>query len=267
MHVSPARAFLFAPLIAGLLLPLSAWGQFGAELQPVTARAFDQYQRTSEAQLNWRARYPNLAPGEIRIDPATADGSTDIDGGIVHDWIAAVVVPGATVEQVLELLQDYDSYSDIYEPEVMDARVLDQSGNDWRVFLKMYKQKVLTAELNGEFDVEYRDRGRGRWTMVSRSTRIAEVEEGAELPVGKGQGFLWRLNAYWLVEPRPEGVYLEVRSVSLSRDVPFGLGFVIKPFITGVPRESLNDTMVHTVQALEARVAAVRAVEHPAVAE
>ncbi len=264
--------------LPGLLLlalfPASAWAQFGAQLQSKTTREFNQYQSSSEAAMKWTPRYGSLAPGEVRIEPASGDGNTDIDDGIVHDWVAATIVRDATVDQVIELLQDYEAYPNMYTPEVQDARVISHRGNDWRVFLQMYKEKVLSATLNGEFDVEYRDRGRGRWTMVSRSTRIVEVDEGKELPVGKGHGFLWRLNAYWLVEPRPEGVYLEVRSMSLSRDVPFGLGMVVKPFITSVPRESLNDTMTNTVKELKRRVALARRApvelasgKHPAVAE
>lgn len=266
-------AFALAILCAALF-PASAWAQFGAELKSKTARQFDQYESSSEAEMKWTPRYGSLAPGEVRIAPAKGDGNTDINDGIVHDWVAAAIVRDATVDQVIELLQDYDQYPEMYTPEVQKARVLSHRGNDWHVYLQMFKEKVLSATLNGEFDVEYRDRGRGRWTMISRSTRIAEVDDGKELPVGKGQGFLWRLNAYWLVEPRPEGVYLEVRSMSLSRSVPFGFGFVVKPFITSVPRESLNDTMTNTVKELERRVALARrapvelaAGKHPAVAE
>ena len=58
----------------------------------------------------------------------------------------------------------------------------------------------------------------------------------ASSPPGTGHGFLWRMNAYWLIEPRPEGVYLECRSLSLSRSIPAGLGWLIEPFVTSVPK-------------------------------
>jgi hypothetical protein len=86
--------------------------------------------------------------------------------------------------------------------------------------------------------------------LRSRSTRIAELDGDRELPTGSGHGFLWRLNAYWFIEPRPEGVYLECRSISLSRDVPFVLSLAVKPFVTSVPRESLQSTMEATIRAL-----------------
>jgi hypothetical protein len=58
------------------------------------------------------------------------------------------------------------------------------------------------------------------------------------------------LNAYWLLEQRPEGVYLECRSISLSRDIPAGLGWAIRPMMTTVPRKSLHDTLEATARAV-----------------
>ena len=74
-----------------------------------------------------------------------------------------------------------------------------------------------------------------------------------ELPAGTGHGFLWRLNAYWLIEPRPNGVYLECRTISLSRDIPFGLGWAVGPFVRTLPTESLHLTMDATASAMAAR--------------
>ena len=90
-----------------------------------------------------------------------------------------------------------------------------------------------------------------RWSVASRSTRIAEMDGDQELPPGNDHGFLWRMNAYWLIEQRPEGVYLECRTISLSRDIPLMLSLAIKPFVTTVPRESLQETMEATLRAFK----------------
>src|SRR6185503_4958182 len=116
--------------------------------------------------------------------------------------------------------------------------------------LQLYKKKLFTANLATEYEIEYRPLGPGRWAILSHSTKVAEVDRGRELPVGQDHGFLWRLNAYWLLEQRPEGVYIECRAISMSRDVPTGLGWAMKPMVTSVPRESLRDTLEDTVQAL-----------------
>jgi hypothetical protein len=61
--------------------------------------------------------------------------------------------------------------------------------------------------------------------------------------VGDDRGFLWRLNAYWRYEAVPGGVIAECESVSLSRDVPFGLGLVAGPIIRSTARESMERTL------------------------
>ena len=93
----------------------------------------------------------------------------------------------------------------------------------------------------------------------SVATRIAEVVNPAqpdehEKPVGHDGGFLWRLNSYWRFEEKDGGVYVEVESISLTRDIPMGLGWLIKPFVTSIPRESLQMTLGSTRSAAEARL-------------
>ena len=67
---------------------------------------------------------------------------------------------------------------------------------------------------------------------------------------------MWRLNSYWRFDAREGGVYVECESISLTRDIPAGLAWLIKPFITGIPKESLQMTMSSTRAAVLARLAA-----------
>ena len=76
------------------------------------------------------------------------------------------------------------------------------------------------------------------------------MDNGRPLPPGTGHGFAWRANTYWLLAPRSEGVYLECRIITLSRDVPAALAWAIKPMITSVPRETLRNTLEATIRAL-----------------
>jgi hypothetical protein len=126
---------------------------------------------------------------------------------------------------------------------------------------------VFTTVLNSEYNVVYRPLGGGRWIISSHSTRVAELDDDHELPLGKGRGFLWRLNSYWLIEPRANGVYMECRAISLSRDIPFGLNFAVGPIIRTLPRESLQSTMSATAKALGHPIAAAVGRENPAVAQ
>jgi len=87
---------------------------------------------------------------------------------------------------------------------------------------------------------------------------VEEVEDPGNqrekvLPPDTGHGFLWRLYSHWRFEERDDGVYVECRAISLTRDVPFGLRWAIEPIIQKLPQESLTKTLEAARIALQAR--------------
>ena len=247
----PMMRFLsFAARMLPLLaLPAALNAQFMTELAPQTNQAFEQYEKAAEARMDWQAHL-SPAPGEVKIAASEANSLIEVTGGLIHDWRAATYAQGATVEQVLAVLEDYANYKTIYAPEVTDSRVLSHDGNRWRLYLRLVKKKVLTVTLDTEYEADYKSLGNGRWAKLSHSVKLTEVSGGKQLPAGTGHGFLWRLDSYWLVEPRPDGVYMECRSISLSRNIPAVLDWIVRPMVTSVPRESLRGTLEATVRAL-----------------
>lgn len=233
-----------------LLIPSSLLAQFRTSLTPATNQAFTDYQSKVESQLDWSPRFTAARPGEISIAPLNKDGSIEIQNGVIHDWGAATVAKATTVAKVLAVLQDYDNFKNIYKPEVADSKLMRRDGNHIHAYLRLVKKKGLTAILNSEYDVDYKPLSGERWAILSRSTKVNEIDGDHELADGQGHGFLWRMNAYWLLEPRPEGVYVECRVLSLTRDIPTGLGWIVKPIVSGLPRESLRLTLQNTLQAL-----------------
>jgi hypothetical protein len=86
---------------------------------------------------------------------------------------------------------------------------------------------------------------------VSKSIRIDEVENPGKpnehaLPPGTGQGFLWKLDTYWRFEERDGGTWVECEAISLTRDIPTGLNWLIHPIIRDLPKESLQNTLSQT---------------------
>ena len=105
--------------------------------------------------------------------------------------------------------------------------------------------------LNTDHEVRYIPIDGKRWCSKSYSTRIAELESPGEpgereLPPGHDHGFLWRLNSYWRFEERDGGVYVECEAISLTRDIPAGLGWLISPIVRSLPRESLANLLQAT---------------------
>ena len=64
-------------------------------------------------------------------------------------------------------------------------------------------------------------------------------------PPDAGYGFLWRLDTYWRFEERDGGAYAECRAISLTRDIPTVLKWIIEPMVRSLPK----DTLIHTLKA------------------
>jgi hypothetical protein len=196
-----------------------------------------------------------IRQGRIVAQFWSGDRPVKVPSGLVHDWIGAVFIPETTVDATLTLIQDYDNHKNIYKPEVIDSVLKSRHGNDFKIYLRLLKEKVITVVLDTDHDVHYVSLDRTKWFCRSHTTRIAEVEEAGNpketvRPPDTGHGFLWRLNSYWKFEEKKGGVYAECRAVSLTRDVPFGLGWLIEPIIQKLPRESLINTLESTRRAL-----------------
>jgi hypothetical protein len=237
------------------------------QLKPAAVEAFDKYMQAAQARFDsslrggaflWVDASPDrkraVRDGKILAEPSNQSGDIEVPDGLIHDWKGAVFVPGVTLAQTLRMFEDYNNHKNIYHPEVLDSRLLSRHGGDFHVFLRVVKKQILTVVLNTEHDVRYVKLDRRRWYSKSFTTRIAEVVDPGpnehELPPGDDHGFLWRLNSFWKFEERDGGVYLECQVISLTRDVPAGLGWLINPIIRSLPRESLTNSLNATRQAL-----------------
>jgi hypothetical protein len=265
----------------GLLGP-AAPEVLSADLKPKTLEAFSRYVRLREAAIQKELARPgeflyveglpaprraqilaSLKRGEIFMERLHVQDGTGHEiqapGGIIHHWIGAVYIPGANLHQTLQLVQDYDHHHDIYKPEVVRSRLLTRDGNDFKIYYRLRKHKVITITLNTEHDVRYFPDDPAHCHSRSIATRIAEVTNADtpnehEKPIGHDGGFLWRMNSYWRFEEGDGGVYVECESISLTRDIPTGLGWLIRPFITDIPKESLQMSLGSTRATLEARL-------------
>ena len=170
-----------------------------------------------------------------------------VDSGMIHHWYGAVFVPNTNLRDVLRWVQNYEHHAEYFR-DVERSRLISRNGNDFRIFLRLTRKKVVTVHYNTEHSVTYTDRGYGGYRRISSRSiadRIAELENAgstgeSEKTPDDDSGFLWRLNSYWRYEERNGGVVIECESISLSRSIPFALGWLIRPFVESVPRESLT---------------------------
>jgi hypothetical protein len=251
--------------IFGVSLSVAAGTAHGAELKPQTAEAFARYIRSAEERMNRELRgggaflwvdrqpeaerqklYAQLRHGQILAERVEQRGDepVEVPGGLVHDWVALCFIPGATLEQALAVLQDYDSHQNIYKPDVQRSKLLSRQGDDFQFYLQLYQKKIVSAVLNAQFEAHYARLGAARAYSLARSTRIAEVENPGEpgeheRPVGNDRGFLWRLNSYWRFAESDGGVYVQLESIALSRSVPAIFAWLVNPLLRSIPRDHL----------------------------
>jgi hypothetical protein len=274
-------AFIVAAYLAACVaLPIPA---SAADLQPQTAKAYDRYIELTGAQVTaelaqsgaylWVERLPpaqraadeeQLRNGQLVIERLeTLDSGKPIPtpGGIIHHWVGTVFVPGATLGQTISFMQDYDHKVEYFKPDIVRSKILRHEGDDYFVLLRFYKRKIITTVIDTDQEVHYHVVDSTHAYSRSKTTRVQEVEDAGKSDEkleaeGHDRGFMWRMNTYWRFEEKDGGTYVECQAISLTRDIPIGLGWMVGSFVTSVPRESLTFTLTTAREALVQRNAA-----------
>lgn len=265
-------------LLLVLLLSAASSTAFAGlvELQEATLRSFRDYvtkvEQRNQASLQagkflWiddlsadqrNSDYAKLKQGEVVMQRAPAndtDKPTQISGGMIHDWQGMVFIPGVKLDQVLEVLQDYNNHAKYYAPDVERSRIESHNGEHFRVFMRFRRHKVVTVVLNTEQDITYFRDSPTRAHSRSSAIRIREVanpgvSDEREKSPNEDNGFMWQMETWWRMEERNGGVYVQNEAVTLTRNIPTGLGWLIEPFVTSIPKETLEFTLGATRKAV-----------------
>jgi len=265
------RKTVLTVLFAFLCLPANP--SRAAELKQKTVEVFDHYIRATEARMAEELRqgnsflwvdrlpeprrhmlYAQLRAGQIAIEHlgTLEEGKPiKVPSGLIHHWAGVIFIPGATLQQALAVVQDYNNHQSTYGPDVRRSKLLRRDGNNFKVYLQLYRKTIVTVVLNAEFEARYTPIDAARVYSQSYSTRIAEVEDPdepgeRERPVGNDHGYLWRLYSYWRFLERDEGVYVQLESIALSRSVPAVFAWLVNPLLRKLPRETLSSLLTST---------------------
>jgi hypothetical protein len=275
-HAKRAAAIFFAACLA-LPAPMNA-----ADLQRQAAQAYDRYIELTSAQVAaelaqsgpylWVERLPpeqraadeqQLRNGQLvieRLETLDSGKPIPVPAAIIHHWIGTVFVPGATLAQTISFMEDYDHKTEYFKPDIVRSRILRHDGDDYFVQLRFYKKKIITTVIDTDQEIHYHVVDATHAYSRSRTTRVQEVENAGKpdeklSAEGHDRGFMWRMNTYWRFEEKDGGTYVECQAISLTRDIPTGLGWMVGSFVTSVPRESLTFTLTTARAALQRRIA------------
>jgi len=236
---------------------------------PAALTAFDSYIVQVESRLEQQHRSgrdfgknflvpedaARLRAGEQIIEQVPPPSGSDLPGAMLHHWRGTAFAPGVTAANFERLMKDFEAYPKVYAPQVIQTRILRHKDDDFQVRMRTRQKHVITVVLDMDLDIEFARLDAGHGYSISRSTQIAEIESpgtSKERALGpkENHGFLWRLNTYWSYEERDGGLYMQIETVSLSRAVPEGLAWAIKPFVESVPKESMEFTLKSTCDSL-----------------
>lgn len=253
-----------------LALLMAAPGSLSAEPAPAAVSAYNTYIGVVEARLARQHRAQEgfvafqapvaasevrLRRGETIVEELTPASGADLPGAMLHHWRGTAFAAGAKAADFERLMRDFNAYPRYYAPQVLQARVLAQQGDRFQVTMRVCQKHVITVVMDTAYEIVFGRLDAQHGSSISRSTRIAEIDSPGTakeraLSASEEHGFLWRQNTYWSYEERDGGLYMQIESVSLTRSIPTGLGWIIGPFVKSVPRESLEFTLRATRDAL-----------------
>jgi len=239
-------------------------------LKPDTLYAFDRYVRITEQRIQsevaapqrllWIARQPadarvalmaRLEKGEViseRLQTRDQGKQIDAPGALIHHWVGTVLLPGARLERVKPVVQNYNRYSEWFSPLIRRAQINTHTGDRFLVAMRTEMKKVLTVTVDADYAIDYQTINDTAFHVRSIATAIHIVDSPGALserrtPAEQTFGFLWRLNTYCSFQEVAAGTIEQCESISLTRDVPFGLGPIVRPLVSGIPRETLEFTL------------------------
>lgn len=266
--LSNRRSFALGSALSVLLfVPILALAPLSAEPAPAATQAFDSYIRAVESRLARQHQSPEtflaavspqneprLRRGELILEQLTP-ANADLPGAMLHHWRGTAFVPGAKAADFEHLMKDFNAYPRHFAPQVLRASLLSQQGDRFETSMRVRQQHILTVVMDTSYDISFATLDAQHGSSISRSTSITEIDRPGSsneraLDPTREHGFLWRLNTYWSYEERDGGLYMQIESVSLTRSIPRGLAWAIRPFVQSVPRESLEFTLRSTCNAL-----------------
>ena len=169
-------------------------------------------------------------------------------------------LPGVTLDEVNAVFNDYDHYPEFYRPRVVKVKVLTQT-DDYQKITMLVVQKAfgVTGAVEADNEVHIIKQDARRVYSLSNATRMQEIVDYGQpeehlRSENQGPGYVWRTVSMNRLEQRDGGVYIEMEMISLSRGIPVGVGWLIKPLIEHMPRTVMLETLNDTRNAVRERI-------------
>jgi hypothetical protein len=248
---------------------------FAADLKRETVKAWNEYINVAAARNQERlqpgkaflvsdetpSRIDSLRSGRMLVSPIGAHVPVQVPFGLIHDWMGAVFLPNATIQQVLAVTRDYSHYKDFYQTNVVESKaIMQRESTDWFSMVITNKSLAGKTVLDTSYESTYARLDDDRWYSITEMTSVREVANYGTpaqraLPENKGSGYIWRLYNVTRLQQRDGGVYIELEVIALSRDIPHTVRWFVEPIVKRVSRSSLEVSLKETDEAVRSGAA------------
>jgi hypothetical protein len=206
----------------------------------------------------WTDDFPEMQRrvqhGELAV---TNHDPRKVPQGMIHHWVGAMFIPNVTLDQVMRVVNNYDSYSEMYKPLIRKTAVLERDGNTVKLnVLAVQKALSVTAAVETDEEIQVTRPAPNRVCIKADSVRMQEIADYGKLsehpyPEARRPGYVWRAVIVQRLEERDGGVYVELETVSLSRGIPIEVRWLIKPLTDDLPRRMMTDILNATRDAVQ----------------
>jgi hypothetical protein len=202
-------------------------------LKPQSASEYECYVQSAESRMAGRKTFltADASTAKVLTVPGNGTNPHKIAGAMVYDWIGTVFVPGATVDQTVRMLQDYDHRSEYFRGVIAASKLNCRTGGERFGFSMRLKEPAV---VDTDSDVVWERVDARHWRCRSYSTKVQEL--------GKQHNYLLRLNSYWRFAETEKGVFVEGETITLSGE--FGSLMRTLGSLAGInPEKSLKKSL------------------------
>jgi hypothetical protein len=253
------RAGIWAAWLTLMLIRQSS----AASVQPETLTAWNKDVQSAKEELT--RKYHNLHPAthsgkqeravessqreESGVIPQVSGEMFPVPSGLIHHWTGNAFIPNVQAVDVLAVLQDYDSYADVYKPAVIESRLLSHTGNVFTYRMKFIQKGFgIKAGLLGEFRTTYSPLTPESGYSITEATQVLELQNPGTLeekvvPPSESHGYVQKVLTIVRYQQSDGGVSVEVETLTLSRGVPTSVRWLIAPLVQRFSRQAMTATM------------------------
>ena len=153
------------------------------------------------------------------------------------------------IPHLLANLKAYDRYSDFFAPLVTDSKLLSQSASDYTYSVTMVSKTLgVKAGLRGRFLSHYVEDKADYGYSISEAVNLRELDHPgesneSEMAAERSHGYVQKLFTVIRYEAEGSGVLVEIESLTLSRDIPSGMRWLVTPIVQRVSRNAMESTL------------------------